>query len=117
MAHVQQRQLILQQDNALPHVARVCRDFPAKTSSHWTGQPYIPDLSPQKAFVGRSGQKSKEASESPITLVQLRNAFVDEWNNISVRTVNALVNSIQRRKRAAAAARGVGGIRDIDRCS
>ena len=36
---------------------------------------------------------------------QLRNALVDEWNNIPVRTENALVNSIQRRIRAAAAAR------------
>ena len=50
---------------------------------------------------------------------QLRNALVDEWNNIPVRTVNALVNSIQRRIKAAAAARGDGGrgTRDIDHCS
>ena len=35
---VQQRQLILQQDNAWPHIARVCRNFLAKiTSSYWTG--------------------------------------------------------------------------------
>ena len=40
------------------------------------------------------------------TLAQLRNALIDEWNNIPMRTVNALVNSIQRRIRAATAARG-----------
>ena len=35
---VQQRQLILQQDNARPHIARVCRNFLAKiASSYWTG--------------------------------------------------------------------------------
>ena len=55
---VQQRNLILQQDNARPHVAR------------------------------------------------LRNALIDEWNNIPMRTVNSLVNSVQRRIMAATAARG-----------
>ena len=43
---------------------------------------------------------------------------IDEWNNIPMQTVNALVNSIQRRIRAATAARGGGGGRggtpDID---
>ena len=43
---------------------------------------------------------------TPATLAQLRNALIDEWNNIPMRTVNALVNSIQRRIRAATAARG-----------
>ena len=44
------------------------------------------------------------------TLAQLRNALIDEWNNIPMRTVNALVNSVQRRIRTAkAAARGGGG--------
>ena len=43
------------------------------------------------------------------TLAQLRNALIDEWNNIPMRTVNALVNSIQRRIGAATAARGGGG--------
>ena len=38
-------------------------------------------------------------------LTQLKNALIDEWNNIPMRTVNALVNSIQRRIRAATAAR------------
>ena len=44
---VQQRQLILQQDNARPHVARVCRDFLANINIlplDWP--PYSPDLSP-----------------------------------------------------------------------
>ena len=51
----------------------------------------------------------------PATLAQLRNAMTDEWNNIPMRTVNALVNSIQRRIRAATAARGgAGGTPDID---
>ena len=56
---------------------------------------------------------------SKITLAELTNALVDEWNNIPMWTVNALVNS-------AASARGVGGgggggeagsKQDIDHCS
>ena len=52
----------------------------------------------------------------PQLSLKLRNALIDEWNNIPMRTVNALVNSIQRRIRAATAARGGGGGRtpDID---
>ena len=52
------------------------------------------------------------AEISPATRAQLRNALIDEWNNILMRTVNVLVNSIQRRIRAATAARG--GTADID---
>ena len=59
---VQQRQLIFQQDNAWPHVARVCRGFLANLQD-WPQ--YSPDLSPHRAFVGRSGEKGKEAPEPP----------------------------------------------------
>ena len=53
---VQQRQLILQQDNAWPHVARVCRDFLANNNIVPLDlPPYGPDLSPHRAFLGRSG--------------------------------------------------------------
>ena len=44
---VQQRQLILQQDNVRPHVAKVCRDFLANNNIiplDWP--PYSPDLPP-----------------------------------------------------------------------
>ena len=44
---VQQCHLILQQDNARPHVARVCQDFLANNNIvplNWP--PYRPDLSP-----------------------------------------------------------------------
>ena len=54
--------------------------------------------------MGRSGHRGKEASELPTIFAQLRNALVDEWNNFQMRTVNAFVNSIQRRIKEAAAA-------------
>ena len=51
-------------------------------------------------------RRVRKRRNPPATLAQLRNALIDEWNNIPMRTVNALVNSIQRRIRAAMAARG-----------
>ena len=58
---VQQRQLILQQDNARPHVARVCRDFHRFTGLATIQSKFVAN----RAFVGLSRQKGKEASESP----------------------------------------------------
>ena len=44
---VQQRNLILQQDNARPHVARVCQDFLANNNiAPLAWLPYSPDLTP-----------------------------------------------------------------------
>ena len=71
---LQQRQLILQQDHARPHIARVYRDFVAKNntvSPEWL--PYL--FVPYTAFVGRSGQKGKEASESSNHLHTIKKCF------------------------------------------
>ena len=104
---VQQRNLILQQDNARPHVARVCQDFLANNNIaplEWP--PYSPDLTPIEHMWGELDRRVRKRRNPPATLAQLRNALIDEWNNIPMRTVNALVNSIQRRIRVATAARG-----------
>ena len=123
---VQQRNLILQQDNARPHVARVCQDFLANNNiAQLAWPPYSPDLTPIEHMwdeLDRRVRKRRNRLPPPplpppptphATLAQLRNALIDEWNNIPMRTVNALVNSNQRRIRAATAARG-GGTPDID---
>ena len=104
---VQQRNLILQQDNARPHVARVCQDFLANNNIlplAWP--PYSPDLTPIEHMWDELDRRVRKRRNPPATLAQLRNVLIDEWNNIPMRTVNALVNSIQRRIRAATAARG-----------
>ena len=104
---VQQRNLILQQDNARPHVARVCQDFLANNNiAPLTWPPYSPDLTPVEHMWDELDRRVRKRRNPPATLAQLRNALIDEWNNIPMRTVNALVNSIQRRIRAATAARG-----------
>ena len=115
---VQQRNLILQLDNARPHVARVCKDFLANNNiAPLAWPPYSPDLTPIEHMwdeLDRRVRKRRNPLPSlpppppppPATLAQLGNALIDEWNNIPMRTVNALVNSIQKRIRAATAARG-----------
>ena len=107
---VQQRNLILQQDNARPHVARICQDFLANNNiAPLAWPPYSPDLTPIEHMWDELDRRVRKRRNPPATLAQLRNALIDEWNNIPMRTVNALVNSIQRRIRAATAARGGGG--------
>ena len=104
---VQQRNLILQQDNARPHVARVCQDFLANNNiAPLAWPPYSPDLTPIEHMWDELDRRVRKRRNPPATLAQLRNALIDEWNNIPMRTVNALVNSIQRRIRTATAARG-----------
>ena len=111
---MQQRNLILQQDNARPHVARVCQDFLTNNNiAPLAWPPYSPDLTPIEHMWDKLDRRVRKRRNPPATLAQLRNALIDEWNNILMRTVNALVNSIQRRIRAATAAR-VGGTPDID---
>ena len=61
---------------------------------------------PNRAHVDELDRRVRKRRNPPATLAQLRNALIDEWNNIPMRTVNALDNSIQRRIRAATAARG-----------
>ena len=68
--------------------------------------PYSPDLTPIEHMWDELDRRVRKRRNRPATLAQLRNALIDEWNNIPMRTVNALVNSIQRRIRAATAARG-----------
>ena len=86
---VQQRNLILQQDNARPHVARVCQDFLANYNIEplaWP--PYSPDLTPIEHMwdeLDRRVRKRRNPPPPPATLAQLRNALIDEWNNIPMR--------------------------------
>ena len=104
---VQQRNLILQQDNVRPHVAQVCQDFLANNNiATLAWPPYSPDLTPIEHMWDELDRRVRKRQNPLATLAQLRNALIDEWNNIPMRTVNDLVNSIQRRIRAATAARG-----------
>ena len=93
---VQQRQMTFQHNNARPHVARVCLDWP----------PYSPDLSPTEHLWDELDNRVRRRRNTPNTVGQLRTALLEEWENVPVREINALVNSMQRRIRAVINARG-----------
>ena len=72
----QQHQLILQQDNARPYVARVCRDFLASTNVvplDWP--PYNQDVSPIQHLWYDLDRRVRKRQNTPTTLSQLRNAL------------------------------------------
>ena len=80
---VQQRNLILQQDNARPHVVRVCQDFLANNNiAPLAWPPYSPDLTPIEHMWDELDRRVRKRRNPPATLAQLRNALIDEWNNI-----------------------------------
>ena len=100
---VQQHQMTFQHDNARPHVARVCQDFLANNNIvplDWP--PNSPDLSPIEHLWDELDRRVRRRRKTPNTLGQL----LEEWENIPMRKINALVNSMQRRIRAVINARG-----------
>ena len=104
---VQQHNLIFQQDNARPQVARVCRQFLANHNIQPLDWPaYSPDLSPIEHLWDELDRRVRRRQNTPTTLNQLRNALLEEWNNIPMRKINTLMNSMHRRIRAATAAGG-----------
>ena len=96
-----------QQDNARPHVARICMDFLATNHVNVLPWPaYSPDLSPIEHIWDILDRKVRARDPPPSTIPGLRQALADEWDNIPLATVNRLINSMHRRIRAAIATRG-----------
>ena len=93
---VQQHQMTFQHDNARPHVARVCQDFLANINIvplNWP--PYSPDLSPIEHLWDELDRRIRRRRNTPNTLGQLRTALLEEWENIPMRKINALVKENQ----------------------
>ena len=68
---VQQRNLILQQDNARPHVARVCQDFLANNNiAPLAWPPYSPDLTPIEHMWDELDRRVRKRRSPPATLAQ-----------------------------------------------
>ena len=104
---LQQHNLIFQQDNARPHVARVCQNFLANHNVQpldWP--PYSPDLSPIEHLWDQLDRRVRQRQPPPTTRAQLARALEEEWNNIPIRRINTLMNSMTRRIRAVAQANG-----------
>ena len=95
------------QDNARPHVARICKVFLSNNNVQpldWP--PYSPDLSPTEHLWDQLDRQVRQHQPPPATRAQLTRALVEEWNNIPIEQINALMNSMTRRIRAVTRANG-----------
>ena len=104
---LQQYNLTLQQDNAMPHVARICKVFLANNNVQPLGwPPYSPDLSPIEHLWDHLDRQVRQCQPLSATRAQLTRALVEGWNNIPIRRINSLMNSMTRRIRAMTRANG-----------
>jgi hypothetical protein len=104
---VQRHDLTFQQDNARPHVARICNDYLHANNVDILPWPaFSPDLSPIEHLWDKLDRRVRKRHPAPTTIGELRQALREEWNNISIREINGLINSMHRRIRAAMAANG-----------
>ena len=104
---LQQHNLTLQQDNARPRVARICQVLLANNNVQpldWP--PYSPDLSPIEHLWYQLDRQIRQRQPPPATRAPLTRALVEEWNNIPIRRINALMNSMSRGIRAVTRANG-----------
>ena len=94
---------VFQQDNARPHVARVCIDFLQRQNIDVLPRPALSaDMSPIEHLWNMLGRRVRQRRQQPATLNELRNALVFEWQ----RLLQRLVGSMRRRCQALIAARG-----------
>ena len=98
---------VFQQDNARPHVARVCIDFLQRQNIDVLPWPALSaDMSPIEHLWDMLGRRVRQRRQQPATLNELRNALVFEWQRLLQRLVRRLIGSMRRRCQALIAARG-----------
>ena len=90
--------LMLQHDNARPHVARICTQFLEAENIPVLAWPaYSPDMSPIEHVWDALDRRIRQRVPVPANIEQLRTAIEEEWTNIPQATINNLINSMRRR--------------------
>ncbi len=90
--------LMLQHDNAQPHVARICTQFLEAENIPVLAWPaYSPDMSPIEHVWDALDRRIWQRVPVPANIQQLRTAIEEEWTNIPQATINNLINSMRRR--------------------
>ncbi len=90
--------LMLQHDNAGPHVERICTQFmEAENIQVLAWLAYSPDMSPIEHVWDAQDRRIRQLVPVPANIQQLRTAIEEEWTNILQATINNLVNSMRRR--------------------
>ncbi|KAL0152568.1 hypothetical protein M9458_052291 [Cirrhinus mrigala] len=90
--------LMLQHDNARPHVARICTQFLEAENIPVLAWPaYSADMSPIEHVWDALDRRVRQGVPVPANIQQLRTAIEEEWTNIPQATINNLINSMRRR--------------------
>ncbi len=95
---IHDHRLMLQHDNARPHVARICTQFLEAEKIPVLAWPaYSPDMSPIEHVWDTLDRRIRQRIPVPANIQQLHTAIEEEWTNIPQATINNLINSMQRR--------------------
>ena len=98
---------ILQQDGARPHTARLTMNFLAQNGINVLDWPAMsPDMSPIEHVWDDLKRRVYGHPHPPRTLRELRQAVVQEWNNIPQQLIDQKILSMHRRVQALINARG-----------
>ncbi len=90
--------LMLQHDNAQPHVARICTQFLEAENIPVLAWPaYSPDMSPIEHVWDALDRRIRQRVPVPVNIQQLHTAIEEEWTNTPQATINNFINSMRRR--------------------
>ncbi len=99
--------LMLQHDNAWPHVSRICTQFLEAENILVLAWPaYSPNMSRIKHVWDALDQHIRQRVPAPDNIQELCTAIEEEWTNIPQATINNLINSMRRRCVALCEANG-----------
>ena len=95
---VQQHHVVLQDDNARPHRARIVQQFLQQNNvDHLDWPARSPDLSPIEHVWDILGQRVRQRVPRPRTLQALGAALQEEWRRIPQLQIARLIRSMRRR--------------------
>ncbi len=90
--------LMLQHDNARPHVAKICTQvLEAEIIPVLAWPAYSPDMSPMEHVWDALDRCKRQRVPVPVNIQQLHTAIEEEWTHIPQATINNLINSMRRR--------------------
>ncbi len=97
VSFIHDHHLILQHDNARPHVPRICtQSLEAENIPVLAWPAYSPYMSPIEHVWDPLDRRIHQRVPVPANIQQLRSAIEEEWTNIPQATINNLINSMQR---------------------
>lgn len=98
---------IFMQDNARPHTAQIVFEYFQEvgiTRMEWPAR--SPDLNPIEHAWDELGRRVRQRNAPPISLRELKEALIEEWQNIPQNRLKNLVESMPNRITALLQARG-----------